>query len=100
LEHPLVEEVAAIAVKAETGGEDEVLACIVLAPGASPPDPVEILDFCAPRMPYFAVPRYVEFIDDIPKTPSQKIQKNKLRARGLMDSAWDRESVGYKVSRS
>ncbi|WP_417514447.1 AMP-binding protein [Minwuia sp.] len=99
LDHPAVAEVAAVAVKAEQGGEDEVLACIVLEPGAEAPDPVALLDFCAPRMPYFAVPRFIEFIDEIPKTPSSKIQKNKLRDRGLSDATWDRESVGYKVSR-
>jgi len=99
LEHPDVAEVAVVAVKAEEGGEDEVLACIVLKPGMSAPRPEDVLDFCVPRMPYFAVPRYVEFVDEIPKTPSAKIQKNKLRERGLGDATWDRESVGYKVRR-
>lgn len=100
LEHPSVAEVAAVAVKAEQGGEDEVLACIVLEPGAEAPDPVALLDFCTPRMPYFAVPRFIEYIDEIPKTPSSKIQKNKLRDRGLTENTWDRESVGYKVKRT
>lgn len=99
LEHDAVAEVAAVAVKADQGGEDEVLACIVLNPAVEPPDPVALLDFCTPRMPYFAVPRYIEFIDEIPKTPSSKIQKNKLRERGLTTATWDRETVGYKVRR-
>ena len=82
LEYPGIEEVAAVAVKADEGGEDEVLACLVLAPGSARPDPVQILDFCAERMPYFAVPRYIDFVDQIPKTPSQKIQKEQAaRAR-------------------
>jgi crotonobetaine/carnitine-CoA ligase len=98
-EHPAIEEAAAVAVKAEVGGEDEVLACIVLKEGAEQPKPEEILDFCAPRMPYFAVPRYVDFVPELPKTPSFKVQKMKLRERGLSGSTWDRESVGYKVSR-
>ncbi len=59
-----------------------------------------MLDFCTPRMPYFAVPRYVEYLDDIPKTPSAKIQKNKLRDRGLSAAVWDRETAGYKVKRT
>ena len=100
LEHPAVAEAAAVAVKAEQGGEDEVLACIVLEAGAEAPDPVALLDFCTPRMPYFAVPRFIEYIDEIPKTPSSKIQKNKLRDRGLTENTWDRESVGYKVKRT
>ena len=58
-----------------------------------------MLDFCVPRMPYFAVPRYIEYLDEIPKTPTQKIQKNKLRERGLSTTTWDREAAGYKVHR-
>ena len=99
LEHPAIEEAAAVAVKAEKGGEDEVLACLVLKPGAEPPAPESVLDFCAPRMPYFAVPRYIEYLTEIPQTPSAKIRKIKLRDRGLSDATWDREAVGYKVRR-
>ena len=99
LEYPAVAEVAAVAVKAEEGGEDEVLACLVLKQGATRPTPEEVLDFCVPRMPYFAVPRYIEYMDEIPKTPTQKIQKNQLRERGLSAATWDREAAGYKVRR-
>jgi crotonobetaine/carnitine-CoA ligase len=99
LEHPAIAEVAAVAVKADVGGEDEVMACIVPEPGADMPDPVALLDFCSTRMPYFAVPRFIEFLNEIPKTPSSKIQKNKLRERGLGEATWDREAVGYKVKR-
>lgn len=99
LEHPAVAEVAAVAVKAEAGGEDEVLACLILKQDLDKPRPEDILDFCVSRMPYFAVPRYVEYLDEIPKTPTQKIQKNKLRERGLSTTAWDREAAGYKVRR-
>jgi crotonobetaine/carnitine-CoA ligase len=99
LEYPGIAEVAAVAVKADEGGEDEVLVCVVLKAGAERPDPLKLLDFCVERMPYFAVPRYIEVVEEIPKTPSQKIQKNKLRERGLSASTWDRESVGYRVRR-
>ena len=99
LDYPGIAEVAAVAVKAEEGGEDEVLACVVLSPGVDRPEPASILDFCQSRMPYFAIPRYIDVIDEIPKTPSQKIQKNKLRERGLSGTVWDREAVGYKVRR-
>ena len=99
LEHPAIAEVAAVAVKAEEGGEDEVLACIVLADGAEAPVPEDLLDFCTPRMPYFAVPRYIEYVTEIPTTPTAKIQKNKLRDRGLSAAAWDRDLAGYKVRR-
>lgn len=98
-EHPAVAEVAAVAVKSRIpGGEDEVKACIVLRPGQSVP-PVELLDWCAQRMPHFAVPRYVEFVPALPKTPTQKVQKAILREQGLTPGTWDREQVGYRVRR-
>ena len=97
--HPDVDEAAAIAVKSDIpGGEDEVLAVLVPRPGATP-RPEEILDYCTPRMPHFAVPRYLQFVPELPKTPSHKVQKAKLRERGLSPDTWDRESVGYKVRR-
>ena len=75
-----------------------MLACLVLKPGAHP-KPEEILDFCTPRMPHFAVPRYIEYLSELPKTPSMKVQKAKLRDRGLTPQTWDREVAGYKVRR-
>jgi crotonobetaine/carnitine-CoA ligase len=51
------------------------------------------------RMPYFCVPRYVDIVDDIPKTVIRRVRKDQLRARGVSPSAWDRETHGYIVSR-
>jgi crotonobetaine/carnitine-CoA ligase len=98
-QHPAVAEAAAIAVKSEiAGGEDEVKACLVLKPGERL-QPEALLDFCQTRMPYFAVPRYVEFLPELPKTPTAKVQKAKLRQVALTPQTWDRETVGYKVRR-
>ena len=99
LEHEAVKEAAAVAVAADEGGEDEVLICLILEDGVTPPAPEALLDYASPRMPYFAVPRYVEYVDEIPTTPTAKIQKNKLRDRGLSAAAWDRDAAGYKVKR-
>lgn len=98
--HPAIEEAAAVAIPSEfRGGEDEVLACLVIKEGQTRPAPEEILDFCVTRMPYFAVPRFIEFLDELPKTPSQKIRKAELRDLRRAHDIWDRESVGYKVER-
>ncbi len=99
LDHEAVKECAAVAVKATEGGEDEVLICIILEDGVAAPNPEDLLDYAAPRMPYFAVPRYVDYVTEIPTTPTAKIQKNKLRDRGLSATAWDRDAAGYKVRR-
>jgi carnitine-CoA ligase len=97
--HPAVAESAIVAVKSTiAGGEDEVKACIVLRSEMSV-EPAALLDYCQPRMPYFAVPRYVEFVAELPKTPTEKIQKHKLRDAGLTATTWDREAVGYRVRR-
>jgi crotonobetaine/carnitine-CoA ligase len=51
-------------------------------------------------MPHFMVPRYIDMVDDLPRTPTQKVQKHLLRQRGVGDGTWDRERAGYVVSRS
>lgn len=97
LRHPAVAEAAAVAVPSELG-EDDILLVVTLRPESSL-DYVELLDFCSARMPYFCVPRYVEVVDEIPKTIIGRIRKDVLRARGLGPGAWDRERHGYIVSR-
>jgi carnitine-CoA ligase len=97
--HPDVAECAVIAVKpADAGGEDEVKACVVPKPGKTI-DPVALLDYCQDRMPRFAVPRFVETVGELAKTPTGKVQKEPLKKAGITDATWDRESVGYKLKR-
>jgi crotonobetaine/carnitine-CoA ligase len=99
-EHPAVADAAAIAVKSEImEGEDEIKVCVVLKPGTSA-TPEELLDLCQQNMPYFSVPRYVEFLELLPKTPTEKIQKAKLREAGITPNTWDREAAGYEVKRN
>jgi carnitine-CoA ligase len=95
--HPQVVESAAVSVKSELS-EDEVKIIVVLERGTIMA-PEELLAFCEDRMPYFAVPRYVEFAEILPKTPNEKIQKNKLREAGITPNTWDREKAGYQVKR-
>ena len=99
-EHPAVADVAAIAVKSDImEGEDEIKACVVLKPGAQT-TPEELLDLCQKNMPHYSVPRYVEFLELLPKTPTEKIQKAKLREAGITPETWDREEAGYQVKRN
>lgn len=95
--HESVEEAAAIGVPSELT-EEEVLIVVVPKPGHQI-DPVELLDLCQERLPYYAVPRYVRFVAELPKTPSQRVEKYRLRAEGLVPGTWDREEHGYKVQR-
>jgi len=96
-DHPAVAESAVIAIKSDIpGGEDEVKACVLLKPDGHI-TPGELLRWCEERMPYFAVPRYLEFVTELPKTPNLKIQKQKLRDAGLTAGTWDRVKAGFKL---
>ncbi|HXG65497.1 MAG TPA: AMP-binding protein, partial [Blastocatellia bacterium] len=95
--HPAVLESAAIPVPSELG-EDDVKIVVVLREGGQL-SPEELLRFCEERMAYFMVPRYVEFRDSLPRTPTQRVEKYKLQAEGNTDDTWDREQAGYQLRR-
>jgi carnitine-CoA ligase len=96
-DHPAVAECAAVGVRLDVaGGEDEIKLCLVLNPGATLA-PETFLAWCEERMPYFAVPRYLDVLPELPRTPNSKIQKHLLRRAGVTDSTWDRERAGYKL---
>ncbi|WP_147154393.1 ATP-dependent acyl-CoA ligase [Reyranella soli] len=97
LSHPEIATAAAYPVRSELA-EDEVMAAIVRQPGSAL-DEVSIIRFCEMRMPYFAVPRFLEFVDVLPATENGKIQKYKLRERGITGQTWDREAAGITVKR-
>ena len=90
-------EVAAIPIPSELS-EDEVM--IVVAPVAGKTiDPLALFDFLRPRMAHFMLPRYIRVIDELPKTPTQKVQKHLLKAEGITADTWDRELAGITVKR-
>ena len=97
LSHPQIETAAVFPVQSEMA-EDEVMAAIVLRAGQRL-DEVELMRFCETRMAYFAVPRYVEVMEQLPATENGKIQKFKLRERGITERTWDRERAGVKLAR-
>ncbi|WP_292990349.1 AMP-binding protein [Mycobacterium sp.] len=97
MRHPAVLEAAVVGVPSELG-EDDILLFVTVRPGHDL-DHSELLDFCADRMPYFSVPRYVEIVSELPKNVIGRIRKDVLRAQGAGPAAWDRESHGYIVSR-
>lgn len=94
--HPAVLDVAVIGVPAdEAAGEDEVKACIVLREGQNLSAP-DVIDWCESRMPAFVVPRYIEFMTQLPKTPTERIQKAELRAK-RDGEIWDRVAAGHRL---
>ena len=86
-----IQECAVVAVPADQdAGEDEVMVFVVREPGSGI-GAAEVWEHADRRLPYFAVPRYVSFIDELPKTPSEKIRKAALRDIGVTD-AHDRDA--------
>ncbi len=97
--HPDVAEVAAFPVRAEML-EDEVMVSVVLRPGAILMER-DLVGFCAGAMAYYMVPRFVEFVAELPKTMTEKVEKYKLRAmaEARIGQVWDREQQGVVVKR-
>jgi crotonobetaine/carnitine-CoA ligase len=54
----------------------------------------QLIEFCQPRLPYFAVPRYLDFVADLPRTENGKVQKYKLRETGVTATTWDSQTRG------
>ncbi len=62
-------------------------------------EPAELIVFLIPRMPHFAVPRYVRGLDALPKTPRLKVQKHLISTEGVTEGTFDREVAGIVVKR-
>ncbi len=95
--HPAIREAAAVAVKSEIS-EDEVLVAISFAPGRSV-EAAELIEFLKPRMPHFMIPRYIRVMDNLPRTPTQKVQKHIIRSEGVTPDTWDRDKAGIVIKR-
>ncbi|HEY0294538.1 MAG TPA: AMP-binding protein [Bordetella sp.] len=97
--HPAILEAAAIPVPSELS-EDDVMVYVVLKDGEALTHE-EVIHFCAEHMSYFMVPRFVEFIERLPKTASEKLEKYKLKqdAEARRSELWDREREGIAVRR-
>jgi crotonobetaine/carnitine-CoA ligase len=96
-EHPAVAAVAVFPVPSSLA-DDEVMAAIVLEPGIEA-EPLDLVRFCEPRIAYFAIPRYIDFVAVLPLTDNGKVRKAELRERGVTSATWDRERSGYRLAR-
>lgn len=95
LSHPAVANAAVFPVPSSLA-EDEVMAAVVLRETHTLRH-AELIAYCAPRLPYFALPRYVEFVSELPVTENGKVQKYRLRERGITAQTWDGGSMGQKT---
>ncbi|WP_288900391.1 AMP-binding protein [uncultured Sneathiella sp.] len=88
--HPAVFESAAIKVVSDHT-DDDVKACVAVKSGHSVSHD-DLIAFLEPRMPKFMLPRYIEFLDALPKTPTEKVLKVELRKNALNQQTYDCEN--------
>lgn len=99
MQHPAVAAVACFGIPSEyIQNEAEVKIDVVLKPGAAV-TAEELARFVNDKAPYFFVPRYIEFVDSLPYTPTNKVQKFKLREKGLTPNTWDRTKTGFQLKK-
>jgi crotonobetaine/carnitine-CoA ligase len=87
---PGVANAAAVGVAVADMRHEEELMVVLLAQEGATLDPLEFCKFMDANAPYFFVPRYIQVVDELPMTPTNKIQKFLLRDKGIDSSTWDR----------
>ena len=89
-------ESAAVGVPSELGGHD-VKVIVQLKDGGTM-TPEQLIEFCEQRMAFFMIPRYIEFVDRLPRSETGKPLKGDLKT--ITKKTWDRERARYKIKRS
>lgn len=92
--HPQVLECAAVGVPSEYEADDDIKLCVV-ADGEL--DPLSLLEHLVADLPHHMVPRYIEFLPEMPRTPTNKIRKQLLRDLGVTDATWDRKAANVSI---
>ena len=95
--HEAIKDVAVHAVASDQG-EDDVKVTAVLQQGATVTEE-ELCRWSVDQVPYFAVPRYIEFRADLPRNPVGRVLKYELRDDGVTEATWDREAAGFTFDR-
>ena len=97
--HPAIADCAAFGVPSEElESESEIMLDVILKPGEKL-QAIDLAQFINDNAPYFFVPRYIHFVDTLPYTPTNKVQKFRLRERGVTADTWDGRKAGFKAAR-
>lgn len=88
--HPSVEDSAVVGVPSDMG-EQDIRAFVKPVAGAQI-EPLELIEWCERQLAYYQVPRYLDFVDEFPRGPTQRIRKAELPANLI--GSWDVESSG------
>ena len=95
--HDAIEDVAVHSVASDLGEDDVKVTAVLLADVALTEE--ELCRWAVERVPYFAVPRYIEFRVDLPRNPVGRVLKYQLRDEGVTPDTWDREKAGLTFER-
>ena len=96
LTFPSVLECAAVGVPSRFSNDDDVKICIVTK---DPPsfDCAGLIAHLSERLPHYMVPQYVELLNELPRTPTNKVRKSELRNAGVTSTTWDRRKAGIRL---
>jgi crotonobetaine/carnitine-CoA ligase len=99
MQHPAVKEVACHAVPGPKGVEEDIKATLVMHADLVISE-TALFQWMVEQLPYFAIPRFIEFRAELPKTPTGRIQKHKLRDEAVTQATWDAKAAGFEIRRN
>ena len=97
MSHGSIADVAVHAVPSQLT-EDDLKLTATVKEGA-PIREEELFRWCVKQLPYFAVPRYIELRDELPRSPVGRVLKRQLRAEGVTAGTWDAEAAGVTIEK-
>jgi crotonobetaine/carnitine-CoA ligase len=95
--HGALADVVVHAVPSEMTEDDLKITATVKAGGSVTEE--ELFRWAIDQLPYFALPRYIEFRSELPRSPVGRVLKRALRAEGSTDGTWDAEASGITYAR-
>ena len=96
LTYPAVAECSVVGVASRFANDDDIKICVVPRDG-SQFDHMDFIRHLAGRLPHFMVPKYVELLGTLPRTPTNKVRKLELRRAGVTPTTWDRAEAGVRL---
>lgn len=94
--HSAVLECVAVGVPSGFAADEDIKLCVVLRPGQALVL-VDMIGWLAGLLPHFMVPRYVEVLAELPRTPTNKVRRSELRKLGVTADTWDRKAAGIDL---
>jgi crotonobetaine/carnitine-CoA ligase len=96
-DHDAIQDVAVHSVPSDVGEDDVKVTAVLIDDGSLTEE--ELCRWAVDHVPYFAVPRYIEFRPDLPRNPVGRVLKYRLRDDGVTPTTWDREAAGITFER-